>query len=59
MVGACEFTMLQSISVGTKVMVAVTLSPLPSSSSSYLIAVGGLDNHVYLYVGCTTGQVLT
>lgn len=54
--GACEFTMLQSISVGTKVMVAVTLSPLPSSSSSYLIAVGGLDNHVYLYVGCTTGQ---
>lgn len=55
--GACEITLLQSINVGTKVMVAVTLSSLPGSSTSYLMAVGGLDSQVHLYVGGVTGQV--
>lgn len=59
MTGACEVTLLQSINVGTKVMVAVTLSSLPGSSTSYLMAVGGLDSQVHLYVGGVTGQVLS
>lgn len=58
MTGACDITMLQSISVGTKVMVAVTLSSLPGSYTSFLMAVGGLDQQVHLYVGSLTGQVL-
>ena len=56
--GACDITMLQSINVGTKVMVAVTLSALPGSSTSFLMAMGGLDEQVHLYVGDLTGQVL-
>ncbi|KAG0608058.1 hypothetical protein M758_8G074700 [Ceratodon purpureus] len=54
--GACDITMLQSINVGTKVMVAVTLSALPGSSTSFLMAMGGLDEQVHLYVGDLTGQ---
>lgn len=56
--GACDITMLQSINVGAKVMVAVTLSSLPGSSTSFLMAMGGLDQQVHLYVGGLTGQVL-
>lgn len=55
--GACDITMLQSINVGTKVMVAVTLTCLPGSSDTYLMAMAGLDNQVHLYVGALTGQV--
>jgi hypothetical protein len=58
MAGVCDISMLQSINVGTKVMVAATLSSLPGSSTSFLMAVGGLDQQVHLYVGGLTGQVL-
>lgn len=57
MTGACEITMLQSINVGTKVMVAVTLTCLPGTSETFLMAMAGLDNQVHLYVGTLTGQV--
>lgn len=58
-IGVCEITLLQTIDVGTKVMVSVTLSSLPGSSTSYVMAMGGLDSQVHLYVGTATGQVRT
>lgn len=57
MTGECDLCLVQSVNVGSKVMVAVTLSCLPDSSDTFLLAMGGLDNQVHLYVGASTGQV--
>lgn len=48
---------LQSMSVGYKPMVAISIAELPGNSGGIVIAMGGLDNKVHLYYGERTGSV--
>ncbi|KAJ7525449.1 hypothetical protein O6H91_17G051700 [Diphasiastrum complanatum] len=54
--GDCSVALLQSINVGVRVMVAVTLAFLPRNSEYIILAMGGLDNQIHLYVGTALGQ---
>lgn len=48
---------LESVCVGSKSMVAVSLSELPGNTGHVVLATGGLDNKVHLYCGKRTGEV--
>lgn len=54
--GDCRLSRLDSLSVGSKSMVALSLAVLPGASEHILIAMGGLDNKVHLYCGERTGK---
>lgn len=54
--GECKLSCLNSISVGSKPMVALSLAELPGSNGRIVLAMGGLDSKIHLYCGERTGQ---
>ncbi|GAB2297006.1 Elongator subunit elp2 [Dionaea muscipula] len=54
--GDCKFSCIQSFSVGSKSMVALSLAELPGNPGHMILAMGGLDNKIHLYSGETTGK---
>lgn len=55
--GDCKVSCLDSFSVGSKSMVALSLAELPGNSGQIVLAMGGLDNKIHLYCGGRTGKV--
>ncbi|PKA47190.1 Elongator complex protein 2 [Apostasia shenzhenica] len=55
-IGDCEISSVDSFSVGSKPMVALSLAELPDSKGSLVLATGGLDNKIHLYCGARTGK---
>lgn len=49
--GDFKLSLLQVISVGSRAMAALSLSELPGNAADWILAMGGLDNKVHLYVG--------
>ncbi|KAJ3677550.1 hypothetical protein LUZ60_003274 [Juncus effusus] len=47
--GKCQVSCLDSISVGNKPMVALSLSILPNENNSLLLAMAGLDQKIHIY----------
>ncbi|OIW06952.1 hypothetical protein TanjilG_18340 [Lupinus angustifolius] len=56
--GECKISCLDSISVGSKSMVALSLAELPRSNVQLVLAMGGLDNKIHLYCGRRTGKLV-
>lgn len=56
--GDCKLSCLDSLSVGSKSMVALSLAELPGDSVQIVLAMGGLDNKIHLYCGGRSGKVL-
>lgn len=56
-VGDCKISCLESLHVGSKPMVALSLSRLPGDTGHLVLATGGLDHKVHLYCGDSTGKV--
>ncbi|KAL7240340.1 hypothetical protein ACSBR2_006067 [Camellia fascicularis] len=54
--GDCKLTCLDSLFVGSKPMVALSLAELPGSTGHLVLAMGGLDNKIHLYCGDRTGD---
>ncbi|KAJ0095654.1 hypothetical protein Patl1_15093 [Pistacia atlantica] len=54
--GDCKLSCLDSLFVGSKAMVALSLAELPGNSGHLVLAMGGLDNKVHLYCGERTGK---
>ncbi|KAI7734688.1 hypothetical protein M8C21_032107, partial [Ambrosia artemisiifolia] len=54
--GDCTVTCLDTLSAGIKPMVTLSLAELPGSTTRLILAMGGLDNKIHLYVGETKGQ---
>lgn len=48
---------MESIPVGAKAMVAISMAELPGSAGQIVLAMGGLDNKIHLYCGDRTGKV--
>lgn len=55
--GECKLSCLDSFSVGSKSMVALSMAELPGDSRQFVLAMGGLDNKIHLYCGGRTGKV--
>lgn len=55
--GDCKLSCLDSFSVGSKSMVALSMVELPGDSGQIVLAMGGLDNKIHLYCGGRTGKV--
>lgn len=49
--GDFKLSLLQVISAGSRAMTALSLSELPGNAADWILAMGGLDNKVHLYVG--------
>ncbi|KAE9611755.1 putative transcription factor WD40-like family [Lupinus albus] len=56
--GECKVSCLDSLSVGSKSMVALSLAELPGNSEQIVIAMGGLDNKIHLYCGGRIGKLV-
>ncbi|CAM9001138.1 unnamed protein product [Rhodiola kirilowii] len=54
--GDCILSCLQSLPVGSKPMVAISIAELPGKSSEFVLAMGGLDNKIHLYCGDRKGS---
>lgn len=54
--GDCNLLHLDSLCVGVKPMVALSLSELPGSAGYLVLAMGGLDNKIHLYCGERRGK---
>eukprot|EP00262_Sarcandra_glabra_P002511 TRINITY_DN1286_c4_g2_i1.p1 TRINITY_DN1286_c4_g2~~TRINITY_DN1286_c4_g2_i1.p1 ORF type:complete len:837 (-),score=127.72 TRINITY_DN1286_c4_g2_i1:122-2632(-) len=54
--GDCKLSCLESLCVGSKPMVALSLAELPGNTGHIILAMGGLDNKVHLYCGERTGK---
>ncbi|PIN23701.1 RNA polymerase II elongator complex, subunit ELP2, WD repeat superfamily [Handroanthus impetiginosus] len=54
--GECKLSILDSIFVGRKPMVAISLAELPGSGGHLTLAMGGLDNKIHIYSGERTGK---
>ncbi|CAL5209984.1 unnamed protein product [Lathyrus oleraceus] len=54
--GDCKLLCLESFSVGSKSMVALSMAELPGCSGQIVLAMGGLDNKIHLYCGGRTGK---
>lgn len=48
---------METLSIGSKTMVALSLAELPGNSGHLALAMGGLDNKIHLYCGQRTGKV--
>lgn len=57
MLGECQLTCVDSILVGKKPMVALSLVELPGSDRHLALAMGGLDNKIHIYSGERSGKV--
>lgn len=55
--GDCKLSCLESLLVGSKTMVALSLAELPGNPDHIVLAMGGLDNKVHIYWGERTGKV--
>lgn len=55
--GDCKLLCLESLFVGLKPMVALSLAKLPGDTGHLVLAMGGLDNKIHLYCGERTGKV--
>lgn len=55
--GKCNVSCLDSLSVGSKPMVALSIAALPGNKSHAILAMGGLDLKVHIYFGDQTGKV--
>lgn len=55
--GDCKLLHLDSLSVGSKPMVALSLAELPGNTGHLVLAMGGLDNKIHLYSGERRGKV--
>ncbi|XP_027363697.1 elongator complex protein 2 [Abrus precatorius] len=56
--GDCKLSCLDSFSVGSKSMVALSLAELPGDSGQIVLAMGGLDNKIRLYCGERKGKLV-
>ncbi|KAK3036706.1 hypothetical protein RJ639_030530, partial [Escallonia herrerae] len=56
--GQCTFSCLETLFVGSKAMVTVSLAELPGNTSHLVLATGGLDNKIHLYCGERTGKFI-
>ncbi|XP_059457637.1 elongator complex protein 2 isoform X1 [Corylus avellana] len=56
--GDCKLVCLESLFVGSKPMVALSLAELPGNTGHIVLAMGGLDNKIHLYCGERTGKFL-
>ncbi|GMY18455.1 elongator complex protein 2 isoform X2 [Fagus crenata] len=56
--GDCKLLCLESLFVGSKPMVALSLAELPGNTGHIVLAMGGLDNKIHLYCGERTGKFL-
>lgn len=56
-VGNCRISCLETLYVGSKPMVALSLGRLPGDDRHIVLATGGLDHKVHLYCGDSTGKV--
>jgi elongator complex protein 2 len=54
--GDCKLSLLESLSVGSKPMVALSLVELIGNTGHFVLAMGGLDNKIYLYCGDRNGN---
>ncbi|CAI0447251.1 unnamed protein product [Linum tenue] len=54
--GECKLSCFESLSVGSKPMVALSLAELPGNSEHITLAMGGLDNKIHMYWGKRTGK---
>lgn len=55
--GDCTLLLLDTLVVGSKSMVALSLAELPGNVGRMVLAMGGLDNKIHLYCGKRTGEV--
>ncbi|GAB4828875.1 hypothetical protein Ancab_018535 [Ancistrocladus abbreviatus] len=53
--GDCKLSCLESFSVGSKPMIALSLAELPGNEGHVVLALGGLDNKIHLYSGEKAG----
>lgn len=53
----CSVSCLESLCVGSKPMVALSLAELPGDSGHLVLATGGLDHKVHLFRGERSGKV--
>lgn len=56
--GDCKLQCLETLFVGSKPMVALSLAELPGNTGHLVLAMGGLDNKIHLYCGERTGKFL-
>lgn len=56
--GECKLSCMDSVIVGKKPMVALSLVELPGSSGHLALAMGGLDNKIRIYSSERTGKVV-
>lgn len=54
---SCSVSCLESLSAGSKPMVALSLAELPGDSGHFVLAAGGLDHKVHLFCGERGGKV--
>ncbi|PRQ40282.1 putative transcription factor WD40-like family [Rosa chinensis] len=54
--GDCKLLHLDSLFVGSKPMVALSLAELPGNAGHLVLAMGGLDNKIHLYSGERRGK---
>lgn len=54
--GDWKLSCLDSLYVGSKTMVALSLTELPGNTGHLVLAMGGLDNKIHLYCGERTGK---
>lgn len=48
---------MESLSIGSKPMVALSLAELPGTPGHLVLAMAGLDNKIHLYCGKRSGKV--
>ncbi|CAJ1977478.1 unnamed protein product [Sphenostylis stenocarpa] len=56
--GDCKLSCLDSFTIGSKSMVALSLAELPGDGGQIVLAMGGLDNKIHLYCGGRTGKLV-
>ncbi|XP_052187549.1 elongator complex protein 2 [Diospyros lotus] len=54
--GDCNLSCLDTLSVGPKPMVTLSIAELPGTTGHFLLAMGGLDNKIHLFCGERTGK---
>ncbi|XP_065881280.1 elongator complex protein 2 [Euphorbia lathyris] len=56
--GECKLSCLETLFVGSKAMVALSLAELPGNSNYIVLAMGGLDSKIHIYCGERTGKFI-
>ncbi|WCJ24465.1 Elongator complex protein 2 [Euphorbia peplus] len=56
--GECKLSCLETLFVGSKAMVALSLAELPGISNYIVLAMGGLDSKIHIYCGERTGKFI-